>query len=288
MMKRCRFLMGSILSTLQRDDSLNSSSPVFSAKIGIVLHLAGIVVNQFYSKYDKFEEEIATSVKYCKEWRRTSRTRFRRYLLHNKDFGRHNRGHDNVFSSGTFFLTHPQVRPFPFNDKSKYKDAVEEYGSCVKEYLATRPGINPGAITFCCPCSHAIIFGFKVLERGEGPSAVLDVLVSRFTNLPEFVIYDFACGSLKSAQHTLWWAVQDVTFILDKFHIDNHTCHRGFHPDCHNLLNGYNTVSHEQRNCSIEMLKDSMQNSGQLLYTSLLAYQTMYLNARAIIRTEMD
>ena len=128
----------------------------------------------------------------------------------------------------------------------------------------------------------------KVLERGEGPRAVLDVLVSRFPNLPEFVIYDFAYGLLKSAQHTLWWAVQDVTFISDRFHIDNHTCHRGFHPDCHNLLNGYNTVSHEQRNRSIAMLKDSMRNSGQLLYTSLLAYQTMYLNLKAIIRTEMD
>ena len=170
-MKRSRFLMGSILSILQLDDSLNSSSPVFSAKVGIVLHLAGFVVNQFYSKYDKFEEEIATSVKYCKEWRRTSRRRFRRYLLHNKDVGRDNRGHDDVFSSGTFFPTHPQVRPFPFNDKSKYKDAVEEYGSCVKEYLATRPDITPGAINFCCPCSHPIIFGQGIRTRGRTKSS---------------------------------------------------------------------------------------------------------------------
>ena len=287
-MKRSRFLMSSLLGILQLDDTLNGSSPVLTEKIGAVLKLAAVVVERFYSTYERFEKEIATSIKYCKEWRKTSRRRFRSYLLHNKDVAKDNCGHDDMLSSGTFFPNHPQVRPFPFNDKSKYKDAVEEYGGCVKEYLSTRPDITPGAITFCCPCAHPIIFGFKVLERGEGPRAVLDVLVSRFPQLPEFVIYDFACGLLKSEQHTLRWAIQDVTLISDRFHVDNHTCHRGFHPDCHNLLNGYNTVSHEQRNRAIAMLKDSMRNSGQLLYTSLLAYQTMYLNLRAIIKTEID
>ena len=286
-MKRSRFLMGSLLGIYQLDDTLNGSSPVFTEKISIVPYLAAVVVDRFYTTYESFKDEIATSISYWNKWRKTSRRRFRSYLLHIKDVGRDNSGHDDVSSSGTLFPTHLQVRPLLFNDKSKHKDAVEECGGFVKEYLSTRPDMTPGAIKFCCPCAHPIIFGFKVLERREWPRVVLDVLVSRFLELPEFVIYDFACGLLKSAQHTLWWAIQDVTFISDRFPVDIHTCHWGFHPDCHNMLNGYKTVSHEQRNRSIAMLKDSMQNSGQLLYTSLLAYQTICLDLRAIIKTEV-
>ena len=62
MMNRSRFFTGSLLSIVQRYHSLNRSSPVFSAKVGIVLRLAVVLVNQFYTKYDKFKEETAISV----------------------------------------------------------------------------------------------------------------------------------------------------------------------------------------------------------------------------------
>ena len=126
------------------------------------------------------------------------------------------------------------------------------------------------------------------MERGECPCAVLDILISRFRKLPVFVVYDFACGLFRSAQHTLWWAIKDTTIVSDRFHVGNHKCHRGFHPDSYEDLNGRNTVIHEQRNIPIARMKETLRNCSQTLYTSLLAYHTMYRKLQAIIRKEID
>ena len=203
--------------------------------------------------------------------------------MNNPGIKRDYRGFYDIFHSGIFFANIPQIRPLPFNDQIDYRSKHPDYGSFSKNYDYVRPESTPGAITFCCARTHPMIFGFKVLERGEGPRAVLDVLISRFPVLPRFVIYDFACGLLRSAQHTLWWATKNTTFVSDRFHIDNHNCHRGFHPDSHNYLNGRNTVSHEQRNRPIATLKEPLKNCSQTRYISLLAYHSLYLNLKAKI-----
>ena len=163
-----------------------------------------------------------------------------------------------------------------------------DYGACSKHYGDMRPDFTPGALTFCCSCPHPIIFSFKILERGEGLRAVLDVLISRFERLPRLIVYDFACGLFRSAQHTLWWAVKEKTVVSNRFHVDNRTCHRGFHPDSYQSLNGRNTVSREKRNRPIVRMKETLRNCSQTVYTSLLASHTLYLNLQAVIRKETD
>ena len=98
----------------------------------------------------------------------------------------------------------------PFNNLSDSKGSHRDYGPCSKHYDEVRPEFTPGVLTFCSSSAHPIIFGFKILERGEGPRAVLYILSSSFRNLPVFVLYDFACGLFRSAQHTLWWAIKDT------------------------------------------------------------------------------
>ena len=165
-------------------------------------------------------------MEYRRKWENASEEQFQKYLAEHQDLAMNNVGHDDVIRSGARFPGHPQVRPSPFNDKSSYKEILKEHGDCVKKYAEVLPDITPGAITFCCTCPHPIILGFKVLERGEGPRAVLDVIASHFPEFPDFIIYDFACGVLRSAQHTLWWAIRNTIFVSDGFHVNNHTCHR--------------------------------------------------------------
>ena len=95
-MKRRRFLMSSLFDILQLGDTLDGSSPVLTERIVALLNLAAVVVERCYSKYERFEKEIATSIVYCKDWRKTSRRRFWTYLLHKKDVAKDSSGHEDV------------------------------------------------------------------------------------------------------------------------------------------------------------------------------------------------
>ena len=284
-LKSRRILMAAINGVLELQSSSDTVGCRYHHLIGDLMQAAGIVVSHFYTLYDAFTDELASAMTYRRNWERTSVRRFRSYIRRRK---RDYEGHNDVFRSGMFFPNYPQVRPLSFNDMSDFKGKHRDYGMCGTHYNSLRDDFTPGAITCCCSCRHPIIFGFKILERGEGPRAVMDMLMSRFPKLPRFIVYDFACGLLKSSQHTLWWAILDTTFLSDRFHIGNHTCHNGFHPDSHNEMNGRNTLSHEQRNRPIAKMKESLRNCSQVLYTSLLSYHTIYLNLQAIIRNEID
>ena len=158
---------------------------------------------------------------------------------------------------------------------------MESYGICSKHYLQRNASFTPGALIFSCSCSHPKVLGFKVLERDEGPRAVLDVLVSRFESLPLFDIYDFACGVYRSAVGGLWWVMESSTLVSDPFHANNHTCSPAFVPSAHVKLNTLNTISHEQRNRPIARIKNSLQQTRQDVYIALLAYQITISNIEA-------
>lgn len=115
------------------------------------------------------------------------------------------------------------MRPLPFNDELNSGVADAHFGFCSKTYLQKKTTFTPGALTFCCSCAHPKILGFKVLEKNDGPRSVLDVVVSRFTEIPRYIIYDFGCGVYNAAIHTLWWAMENSTVVSDAFHGGNHT-----------------------------------------------------------------
>ena len=193
------------------------------------------------------------------------------------------RGNDYnyTFVTGAYFPSLPQVRPLSFNDQKEEVADVESYEICSKHYLQRIASFTPGALNFSYSCSHPKFIGFKVLERDEGPRAVLDVFVSRSVSLPPFVIYDFACGVYRSAVGDLWCVVESSTLVSDPFHATNHTCSPAFDPSAHVKLNMLNTISHEQRSRPIARIKNSLQQTGQDVYIALLAYQITINNIEA-------
>ena len=192
--------------------------------------------------------------------------------------------YDDLFVTGAYFPSLPQVCPLPFNDNKVKITDVDSYGFCSKHYLQRNASFTPGALAFSRSCSHPKVLGFKVLERDEVPRAVLDVLVSRFASLPAFVIYDFACGVYESAVNALWWVIESSTLVSDPFHANNQTCSPAFIPFAHVKLNKLNTVSHEQRNRPIAKIKGSLQQTKQDVEISLLAYRIIINSIEAKAR----
>ena len=103
--------------------------------------------------------------------------------------------------------------------------------------------------------------------------------------MPKLVIYYFGCGLLRSTIHSLWWALKKSTFLSDGFHFVNHTCHAGFHPRSHNACDGRNTVSHEQRNCQLVLLKPSIRGCSRDFYIAPLGYHVMIRNFQAKVKS---
>lgn len=126
---------------------------------------------------------------------------------------------DDPMVTGCVFPRLLQCRPGPFAAGEK-----QELGMCAKHYQAVRKFFSPGTFTICCACPHPKLIGFVVLEKREGPYALLNDIITRFALLPHFIIYDFGCGALRGAVGKLPVFVALVVIITDLFHILNHVC----------------------------------------------------------------
>lgn len=123
------------------------------------------------------------------------------------------------------------------------------------------------------------------MESDEGPRAILDSFISRFSHFPRYFIYEFACCVYKSAVHSFWWAVGDSKLLSDPFHGVNHKCSPFFKKEAHKMLDMSNTISHEQRNRPNSKIKTALQLTSQETYISLLGFHIMVKNISAKIRT---
>eukprot|EP00170_Pyropia_yezoensis_P003166 contig_13305_g3173 len=162
---------------------------------------------------------------------------------------------------------------------------VPETGTCAKNYQATRKSFTPGAFLNCCACAQPRVLGFIILDKREGPPALLSTTISRFAILPEYVVHEFGCGAVRSALTKLPWLLCDSTISSDELHVVNHVCSVSFDPRSFLTLNKANTVAHEQRNRAIKSLSRVLRACGQAEYTRLLAYHTFIQNVRAHARS---
>ena len=180
-----------------------------------------------------------------------------------------------------WFPGRPQCRASAFGRTEK-----AELGVCSKNYQDARKSFSPGAFTICCACRHPKVLGFVVLDKREGPPALLDAIITRFSSLPRFIVYDFGCGAVRSALGKLPWLLAVSTVVSDAFHIINHVCSKFFAPASFTKLKHVNTVAHEQRNRAIKALKRVLAASGQVEYKSILSYHMLVHNIRAAARDE--
>jgi len=177
---------------------------------------------------------------------------------------------------------------FPGMDRCRLgafrKEEDPELGTCRKNYEAVHKFFSPGTFTICCACAHPKVIGFIVLDKREGPPALLNALLSDFAMLPLFVVCDFGCGALRSALGKLPWLLAVLVFVSDLFHIVNHLCSDSLHPHSHTPLDGANSVAHEQRHAPINRLKQMLRACGQDEYMAVLQLENVYYNVMAHAR----
>lgn len=181
--------------------------------------------------------------------------------------------------TGCFFPGLFQCRPCPFAYGEK-----PELGMCAKHYQAIRKDFSPDTFTVCCACPHPKLIGFVVREKKEGPYALLNAIITRFALLPNFIVYNFDCGALRSAIGKLFLFVALVNIISDLFDIVNHVCSAIFNPRSYSLLDGKNTVAHEQRNSTIASKMKTLRASGQDEYMRVMKLHTIVHNVQAQAR----
>jgi len=156
-----------------------------------------------------------------------------------------------------------------------------ELGTCAKNYEEAHKFFSPGTFTICCACAHPKMLGFVVLDKREGPPAMLNALLSYFALLPLYVVYDFACGALRSSIGKLPFFVAMVELVADLFHIVNHLCSDALHPRSYTPLDKVNTVAHEQRNAPINLLRRTLRAVGQREYIYVLNMENVVFNVMA-------
>lgn len=178
--------------------------------------------------------------------------------------------------TGAFFPGLQRCRPNAF---AVLEEA--ELGTCAKHYQEAHKFFSPGTFTVCCACAHPKMIGFVVLDKREGPAALLNTILSYFALLPHFLVYDFGCGALRSALGKLGFFCAQVVLVSDLFHIVNHLCSDALHPRTYTDLDRANTVAHEQRNAPINLMRRSLRACGQQEYMSMLQVENIFYNVMA-------
>eukprot|EP00168_Porphyra_purpurea_P014328 TRINITY_DN4091_c0_g1_i7.p1 TRINITY_DN4091_c0_g1~~TRINITY_DN4091_c0_g1_i7.p1 ORF type:complete len:339 (+),score=48.53 TRINITY_DN4091_c0_g1_i7:698-1714(+) len=186
---------------------------------------------------------------------------------------------DDPRLTGCWFPGLVRCRPCAFGHAEE-----PELGTCQKNYEEAHKFFSPGTFTICCSCAHPMVIGFIVLDKREGPPALLNALLSYFALLPHVVIYDFGCGALRSALGKLPWLLAVLIIVSDLFHIVNHLCGDALHPSSYTVLDGANSVAHEQRNAPINRLRQTLRACGQDEYSAVLQLENMVYNVMAQAR----
>lgn len=123
------------------------------------------------------------------------------------------------------------------------------------------------------------------LRSPEGCRAPLKFDIERFSQLPQIVVYDFACGILASALGISPFVVSSTRFLVDRFHFQTHeTCSLAMHTDSHKQIRGRNTSSQEQRNSLLCPLQYSLREMNEEGFRNLTILAHALQNAKAMYR----
>lgn len=189
--------------------------------------------------------------------------------------------------SGVYSPALPLLRPgFSFVDGGRL---TEEDSLCEKDFLSAA-GWTAGTFGVFCCCSHPMCVAVIMMDGHEGPRMPLDFLVSRLPSLPSNVIYDFACGYLKSAICRTPRVAVFVKAVVDVFHFrkGHKTCSAASSPNAYESLRGTNTSSAEQRNAATKRLKPFIRLLNQRNFLTFSAYQQGVCNIASLHRKDRD
>jgi len=141
-----------------------------------------------------------------------------------------------------------------------------------------------------CSCAHPKCVGVVVLDGAEGQRMPIEFVVQRFATLPDVIVYDFACASLKTALVRLPYVAKRVALRVDRFHWrKNHNdCTKAMCPDSFVAMDGTNTSSSEERNALSRRQQHHLRQVNQRHFIIFSVYQQALSNVIALYRDNLD
>lgn len=137
-----------------------------------------------------------------------------------------------------------------------------------------------------CTCAHPKCLGVVVLDQSESQRMPIEFVVQRFAKLPDTIVYDFACATLKTSLVRLPLVAKQVALRVDRFHWrKNHTlCSKAMSPDAYVSMDGTNTSSSEERNAISRRQQHHLRQMKQDAFIIFTVYQQALSNVVAMYR----
>lgn len=178
-----------------------------------------------------------------------------------------------LWNTGHYFPHHQIVRSL------KEMNITAESDSFCNKTAKQSGKMGPGILFFHC-VEHETCLGFVVMQ--ESPRQVVNVLLSRFTEMPKYLIYDNGCNLSEYALNRYPQTFKNTRFFVDGFHYASHTnCaptyDTGSHPF---VMKSYNTSLAEQKNARFAHLKPTAPFMNTRTFMARLRYTINYVNKK--------
>lgn len=202
--------------------------------------------------------------------------------------GSHN---DNFMESGVWAPDFPVIRPSPFGQDKRStgkRHQEAEPPSCIKNY-SSHNVFSPGTFVVTCLCHHPKCVAVVTLKKSEGCRMPLNFIIERTARLPSTVVYDFACGTMRSALGISAELLRKTNFVIDRFHFRGHkACSLALHANSHASLTRRNTASQEQRNSLLRPLERTLRGASKKNFMNFTILAHALQNGRARFRDILD
>lgn len=179
----------------------------------------------------------------------------------------------------------PIVRPIPTFDGDAA--AATDEPDC-SHLMGRENKYTGGTFGAFCTCAHPKCIGMVVLDGSEGQRMPIGFIVQRFVTLPDVVVYDFSCATLKTALCRLPSVARTMRFLVDRSHWrKNHVIFsKGMNPDSYSSMEGVNTSSSEERNALSRRQENHLRLLKQENFIISTTYQQALSNIIAKYRDE--
>ena len=110
-------------------------------------------------------------------------------------------------------------------------------------------------------CSHGICHGFQLLQSHESPRTVFDILLTKFKEMPSFIIYDNSCNLHVFCMRREPSRFAKTKFLVDRLHAPGHRCSVGYHMKTYKddeKIKNINSVLVEQSNARLKNLNNQI------------------------------
>ena len=84
--------------------------------------------------------------------------------------------------------------------------------------------LTPGLYLLTCACENKCVYGFSMMARGESPSMLFNLVMTRFQeNYNPHIIYDASCLGKEYGYNRELRRFMRLRITTDRFHQCNHT-----------------------------------------------------------------